>query len=73
MHTKWKSETPQGTRLLTKYRCRQQDNIKVYLKKKRVWRCGLDSSGPKQSPVAGFCEHSNELSGSKKAVNFWTN
>jgi hypothetical protein len=28
--------------------------------------CGLDSSGPGQGPVAGCCEHGNELSGSIK-------
>jgi hypothetical protein len=29
-------------------------------------RCGLDSSGSGQGPVAGCCEHGNELSGSIK-------
>jgi len=32
----------------------------------------VDSSGSVQGPVAGSCEHSNKLSGSKKAGNFST-
>jgi hypothetical protein len=28
--------------------------------------CGLDPSGSGQGPMAGSCEHSNELSGSIK-------
>jgi hypothetical protein len=30
--------------------------------------CGLDSSGLEYSPVAGFCEHGSETSGSVKGV-----
>jgi hypothetical protein len=33
---------------------------------------GLDSSGSRQRPVAGPCEHGNEPSGSIKAGNFLT-
>jgi hypothetical protein len=32
----------------------------------RVGRCGLDSFGSGQEPVAGFHEHGNEASGSIK-------
>jgi hypothetical protein len=32
----------------------------------RVGGCGLDSSCPGYEPVAGFCEHCNETSGSIK-------
>jgi hypothetical protein len=35
-------------------------------KGKKVGRCGLDSSGSGQRPVAGSCEHCNETSGSIK-------
>jgi hypothetical protein len=31
-----------------------------------VGKCGLDSSGSGQGPVAGSCEDGNELSGSMK-------
>jgi len=31
-----------------------------------VGRCGLDSYGSGQGPVAGSCEHGNELLGSIK-------
>jgi len=29
-------------------------------------RCGLHASGSGYRPVAGYCEHSNELSGSMR-------
>jgi hypothetical protein len=35
-----------------------------------VGRCGLDSSGSEQGPVAGSCEHGNEPSGSVKVGEF---
>jgi hypothetical protein len=35
-----------------------------------VERCGLDASGSGQVPVAGFCEHGNEPSGSIKGEEF---
>jgi hypothetical protein len=35
-----------------------------------VGRCGLDSSGSGQGPVASSCEHDNELSGSIKGGEF---
>jgi hypothetical protein len=30
----------------------------------------MDSPGTRQSPVAGFCEHGNEFSGSVTVENF---
>jgi len=38
-----------------------ENNIKMDLKRERVWGCGLDSSGSGQGPVAGYCEHDNSL------------
>jgi hypothetical protein len=35
-----------------------------------VGRCGLDAHGSGQGPVAGPCEHGNELSGSIKGSEF---
>jgi hypothetical protein len=35
-----------------------------------VGRCGLDSSGSEQRPLAGSCEHGNEPSGSIKDREF---
>jgi hypothetical protein len=35
-----------------------------------VRRCGLDSSGSGQGPVAGSCEHGNEPLGSIKGEEF---
>jgi hypothetical protein len=32
----------------------------------RDWWCELDPAGSGEGPVAGFCEHGNELSGSMK-------
>jgi hypothetical protein len=32
--------------------------------------CGLDASGTELGPVAGCCEHGNELSGSIKVGEF---
>jgi len=34
-------------------------------------RCGLDASGLEQGPVSGFCEYSNEPSGSIKGREFF--
>jgi hypothetical protein len=36
---------PEGRRPLGRPRRRWEDNIKMDLGKKRVWRCGLDSLG----------------------------
>jgi hypothetical protein len=35
-----------------------------------VGRCGLDSFGSGQGPIAGCCEHGNELPGSIKGGEF---
>jgi hypothetical protein len=35
-----------------------------------VGRCGVDSSGSGQGPVAGCCEDSKEPSGSRKGGEF---
>jgi hypothetical protein len=35
-----------------------------------VAECGLNSSGSGQGPVAGCCEHGNELPGSIKGGEF---
>jgi hypothetical protein len=39
---------------------------------KSMGECGLDSCVLGYGPVAGSCEHGNELSGSIKAGNFLT-
>jgi len=39
-------------------------NNKINLKGNMVWACELDSSGSGWSPMADFCEHGNEPSGS---------
>jgi len=36
-----------------------------------VLSCGLGAFGSGQEPVAGSCEHGNELSGSIKTENFY--
>jgi hypothetical protein len=35
-----------------------------------VDRCGLDASELEQGPVAGYCDHGNEPSGSMKGGEF---
>ena len=35
-----------------------------------VWGCGMDSSGLRYSPLAGYCEHGNETSGTTKTAIF---
>jgi len=35
-----------------------------------VGRCGLDSCGSGYEPVAGSCEHDNEMSDSIKCLEF---
>jgi hypothetical protein len=56
---------PKERRLLERPRRRWEFNIKMDLKE-----VGLDSSGSVQGPVAGFCEHDNEPSGSMKGGGF---
>jgi hypothetical protein len=45
-------------------------DIKMALSEVAVGRCGLDSSGTGQGPVAVSCEHGNETSGSIKGGEF---
>jgi hypothetical protein len=35
-----------------------------------VWRCGLNSTGSKQCPVAGYCERGSEFLNSQQMGNF---
>jgi hypothetical protein len=53
---------PEGKRPLGRPRRRWED-IRMD-QRERVRRCGLDSSGSGQGPVAGCCEHGNKPSGS---------
>jgi hypothetical protein len=46
-----------------------EDNIKIYIKG-MVGESGVDSCSSRQGLVAGFCEHSNELSGFTKGREF---
>jgi hypothetical protein len=48
---------------------RVKRNSKVDLRK-IGWRCGLDSSGSDQRPVAGLFEHGNKFSGSITLIIF---
>jgi hypothetical protein len=48
-----------------------EDNIKMHLRN-GVWGCGLDPSDSGKGPVAGSCEHSNEISGFVNARIFLT-
>jgi len=41
--------------------------LKYILGWNRVWGCGLGSSGSRQRPMAGCCEHGNEPSGLHKS------
>jgi hypothetical protein len=52
--------TPEGKRPLGRPRRRWEDNIKLDRRERGI---ELDSAGSRWSPVAGFCEHSNELTG----------
>jgi hypothetical protein len=54
---------PEGKRPLGRPRRRWEDNIKMNLRK-----IGIDSAGSGYDPLAGFCEHGNEPSGSIKKV-----
>lgn len=47
-------------RLLSNHTYKQEDDIRMD-QKIRMGGCGLDSSDLGQGPVAGICEHSNEL------------
>jgi hypothetical protein len=49
-------------------RRRWEHNIELDLKE--TWCEGDDSSSSEQGPVVGSCEHSNEISGPIKGVEF---
>jgi hypothetical protein len=49
---------------------RPWEDIRMDLFGSMVGRCGLDSSGSGQVPVAGSCEHCNESSDSIKGGEF---
>jgi hypothetical protein len=55
-------------RPLGRPRHRWEDNIKMDLREIGTDGGELDSAGSGQDPVAGFCEHGNEPSGSIKKV-----
>jgi hypothetical protein len=55
--------------IIRKITPRWDDNIKMDLRE-IGWGYGLDLSGSGQGPVAGYCEHGNELSVSIKAGEF---
>jgi hypothetical protein len=58
-------EKPEEKRPFGRPKHTWKDNIKMDFKKQGV-KNGLNSSGSKQGPVAGSCEHNNETSGSTK-------
>jgi hypothetical protein len=61
---------PEGKRLLGRPRRRWEDNIKCILGRQgSMVRTGFSCSG--WGPVAGFCEYSNEPSGSIRKQNFF--
>jgi len=49
---------------------RWEDKIRMGVRGKMVGSCGLDSTDLGKEPVAGCCEHGNELSGSIKDRKF---
>jgi hypothetical protein len=61
----------EGNRLLDRSTHRLGDNIKMDIKE-FVWVgvCKLDSFGPGEELVAGFCQHGNELRISINCGNF---
>jgi hypothetical protein len=56
---------PEGKRPLGRLRCRWEDDIKMDL-----WEIGIDGANWIRSPVASFCEHGNEPSGSVKKTGY---
>jgi hypothetical protein len=58
------AERSGSKRPLGRPRCRWEDNIKTDFRKIRINGSELDSAGSGYGPVAGFCEHGNEPSGS---------
>jgi len=72
MQTKFYSEKTKRKKPIGWPTCKRQDNIKVDLRRNRVWECGLDSSGSRQGPFSSCCEHGNEPSDLKKTGNSLT-
>jgi hypothetical protein len=54
-------ENPSGKRLLGCHRCEWEGTIATNLKRLRKEGFRLDSSGPRYKPVAGCCDHTNNL------------
>jgi hypothetical protein len=48
-------------RPLGRPRCRWEDNIKMYLKRNRMWWFGQGSHGTRQGPVAGLVDTVKKL------------
>jgi hypothetical protein len=53
-------ENPSGKRLLGCHRCEWEGNTATNLRQRKEG-CRLDSSGPGYKPVAGCCDHTNNL------------
>jgi hypothetical protein len=47
-----------------------EDGIRKDLRGSRVGSCGLDACGSGYGPVAGSCEHGNDISGSLRGGEF---
>jgi len=54
---------PEGMRPFGRRRRRREDNIKLDLKRNKVWGYGLGLNGWGQGPVTDPYEHDNEISG----------
>jgi hypothetical protein len=61
---------PDGKREVGRCGHRWEYNIRMNLRENRMGSCGLDFSGLGWGPVVGFCEHSNDPSGSIKGAQF---
>jgi hypothetical protein len=61
---------PERKRPLARHKRRLEDNIRMDLLENSVTRCGLEAHGSEQGPMASFCVHGNELSGSIKGGKF---
>jgi hypothetical protein len=60
----YKSLVPKskGKSLFRRGRSREEDNIKMDVKKRRRGECGVDSFGSGYRPMVGSCERGNERS-----------
>jgi hypothetical protein len=63
--------SPEGKRPLGRPRHRWDENIKKKFREIGIDGDELDLAGSGQGPVAGFCEHGNERSGSIKKVGLF--